>query len=191
MDPRTLMLELDAVLPPNRVLSVDIGHSFTFPIAHLRRSGPRSMVQPLDAGSIGLSLGCGIGAALARPEATVITIIGDAAFMMSVGDLETAVRYQIPLIVVVMNDEALGAEVHLGDLMGVPRSLCLIPTPSLAAVAESMGAEGFTIACSDDIASLACRLERPVERPLLLDCRINGDVRADWFDLILSMHTRE
>ncbi len=108
IDPRTLMIELDRVLPPQRMLCLDGGQQARFAIRYIHVEKARNFVQLSDAGAIGLGIGSAIGAAMGRPGEIVVAAIGDGSMMMSLGDLETAARLRLPILVVVSNDEALG-----------------------------------------------------------------------------------
>ena len=78
IDSRRLMIQLDRILPSDRILAVDGGHHGSFSIRYIRVSSPENFVHPIDSGSIGLAVGAGIGAAIGRPESTVVVGIGDA-----------------------------------------------------------------------------------------------------------------
>ena len=188
IDPRTLMIELDRMLPANRMLALDNGHNFTFAIEHIRVRGPRNIVQLNDAGSIGLGIGTGIGAAVGRPGTFVVVPVGDAGFLMALGDLETAVRYKLPMVVVISNDEALGLELHFLNLIGMPAKLAEFPTPSFAAIASAIGAEAFTVRSAADLGAVEERLRQPLSGPLVLDCRINGAIRAEWLEFAMGRY---
>jgi thiamine pyrophosphate-dependent acetolactate synthase large subunit-like protein len=101
---------------------------------------------------------------------------------MSLGDFETAVRCRLPLIVIISNDQAWGAEAQHLQLLGLSEGFARIPTPSFAALAQSMGAEGFTVTCPDDLRSLAPRLREPLSGPIVLDCRVHPEIRAAVFN---------
>ena len=176
IDARTLMLELDRILPADRVLTIDAGHHSRFSIRYLRVERPENFVQSVDGGSIGLGIGTAIGAAVGRPEATVVLGVGDAGLLMSIGDLETAVRLNLPLIVIVSNDHALGSEVKVLSELGLPTDLAKIPAPSFAAVATALGAEGHTVTSVADLHRIADRLRVRPAGLLLLDCRVNPEV---------------
>jgi acetolactate synthase-1/2/3 large subunit len=179
IDPRMLMLELDRLLPPGRILSLDAGQHAKFMVRYVGVEQPRNFMQAVDAGSIGLGLGTGIGAAVARPGEVVVVGIGDAGLMMSLGDLETAVRYRLPLVIVVSNDQALGSEMRILQNMGLPPDLADIPTPSLAETAVALGGEGVEVTRLDQLEPLHGRLHATGAGPLLLDCRISREVLAD------------
>ena len=187
VDPRTVALRLDEVLDPDRLVVIDGAHSSAFAVANLRIASPRRFVQTSyvgGAGAIGLSLGAAIGAAVGNPGVPVVDWAGDAAHLMALADLDTAVRERLPLLVLVCNDEALGAEVKFLELTGQPTDLARIPTPALADVATALGAEGRTVRTLADLEELVERLASPLDGPLVVDCRVNPDVRADWVDFL-------
>jgi acetolactate synthase I/II/III large subunit len=177
IDPRTLMLELDRILPQDRVLAVDGGRHTRFSIPLLRVRNPYNFAQAVEGGAIGLGIGTAIGAAVARRDATVVLAVGDAGMMMSIGDLETAVRYELPHVVVVHNDEALGSEVDALERMGLPTAVASIAAPSFAAAAVALGAEGLTVSSVADLAPLEARLRETRTVPLVLDCLVDPAVR--------------
>jgi acetolactate synthase I/II/III large subunit len=89
-------------------------------------------------------------------------------------------------VIVVSNDMALGAEVHYLDFMGEPTELATHSTPSFAAVAEALGAEGHTVRSIDDLRQLDERFQGSIEGPIVLDCYINPEIRGEWVDLVHS-----
>ena len=104
--------------------------------------------------------------------------IGDASMMMALGDLETAVRLELPILVVVSNDEALGSEVNFLSEQGLCTDVAMTPSPSFAAIAEAMGAKSATVRSTEDLKVVEEWLRDRPRIPLLLDCRINPEVRA-------------
>jgi thiamine pyrophosphate-dependent acetolactate synthase large subunit-like protein len=182
--PQTLMLELDGALPRERGVVIDGGHHLTFSAAHLRPSCPTNFILPLEAASIGVGVGEAIGASLALPGTPIVLAIGDGATMMALGDIETAARYGLPVVVVVCNDQALGAEAHYLDLIGQPIELAQHTTPAFADVAVAFGAEGHTITSIDDLERVCERLRRPITGPIVLDCRIDPAPRGEWVELL-------
>lgn len=189
IDPRTLMAELDRILPRNRTVVVDPGHHCTFATRYVRAPGPERFVWPFDAGSIGVGVGEGIGATLGSPDGAVgVVAVGDGALMMALGDVETAVRYRVPVVFVCSNDSALGAEVHFLDMVGQPTELATHTTPDLARVAEALGAEGLTIRTARDLTVVEERFQRPLNGPILLDCRVNPDVRGEGLEIVYGAY---
>jgi thiamine pyrophosphate-dependent acetolactate synthase large subunit-like protein len=181
IDPRTLMVALDDALPKDRFVVVDPGHHLTFSCTHLTVEGPDHFVFPVDFGSVGSAASVAIGVAIARRESTTVLAIGDGGLMMSLADLQTAVRYGLRLLVVVSNDSGFGAEVHYLQAVGQPDELARYENPSFEDLGRALGFEAATVTNVDDIARLRSRLAN-IDRPVLLDCRVAGDVRAEWIE---------
>jgi thiamine pyrophosphate-dependent acetolactate synthase large subunit-like protein len=178
IDPNTLVLELDRILPRQRVVCVDAGHQMRFSTRHLTFRGGRNFVWGVEFGSIGLCLGIAVGAQIARPDTPVAAFLGDGSMMMALGDLETVGRLGLPMLVVVSNDDGFGAEVNALVDLGMDPALAKIPGPSFAQIAEAMGIPAAVVrtATDLDVARRWVAAGRP--GPLLLDCRVNQAVRS-------------
>jgi len=179
IDPKSLMIELDRILPNDRILCADGGQQARFAIRYIHVEQSRNFIQACDAGAIGLGIGTAIGAAISRPDTIVLATIGDASMMMSLGDLDTAVRLRLPIVIAISNDEALGSEVNFLSEHGLKADVALTPSPSFAAIAAAMDAREATIRSKADLEiALESWLADKGCGPLVLDCRINPDVRA-------------
>lgn len=182
LDPRALSALIDAALPAARNLVVDGGHFMGFPSMAIGVPEPAGFVFTLDFGSIGLGLGAAVGAAIARPDRITAVGIGDGGLMMSLGELDTAIRYSLPLLIVVYDDGAFGAEMHFLRLLDIPDAESLFVTPPLAEVARAMGADAIAVHDLADLADLPDRLAAGLPRPLVLHCPTSRDVRAAWLE---------
>jgi acetolactate synthase I/II/III large subunit len=181
IDPRALMAALDRMLPEARSVTVDGGHSSGFPSIQLRVPDHHGYLFALEFAAIGLGIGTALGAAVARPERLSVLVVGDGSLLMSLPDLETAVREQVPLLVVVMNDQAYASELVILDNSSLPPDLGLLDTPSFEQVAAALGADGLTVRSIDDLQGLASRLTT-LDRPLVVDARIDRSVRGAWLE---------
>lgn len=178
IDPHHLMLELDSVLPADRTLVVDAGAFAGFALKYLTFD-PRAFFAQIEFGTMGVGLGAAIGATVAARHTVTVLVAGDAGFLMSLSDIETAVRYRLPLVVVIVNDRALGAERHYLESLGMPYDEALISTPSFEELARGLGADGYTIRGHADLAGLAEPLAH-LDGPLLIDCQVNPAVKGHW-----------
>ncbi len=104
-------------------------------------------------------------------------LLGDGSFLMTMGELETVAREGVPLIIVVMNDCAYGAELHFLREKNMPVELSQFPDIDYAPVAEAFGFQAATVRTLDEIRALAPLLADP-EGPVLIDCKINAAVVA-------------
>ena len=187
VDPRTLTVVLDDLLPEERTVCTDSGHFLGYPAMYLDVPDQRGFVFPNAFQSVGLGLASGIGAAVARPERLSVAAVGDGGALMALGELETAARYRLPMLIVVYNDAAYGAEVHHFEPMGRPVEVARFPETEFAALARAVGAEGITVRSGDDLSPVRDWLEVR-ERPLLIDARVNPEVRAEWLAEAFRAH---
>lgn len=177
IDPRDLVESLDDLLPEDRLVVADGGHFMRWVMDAVRTPTPDDLVWPYEFVAIGQGLPAGIGAAAAAEERACVVFCGDAGFMMMLQEVDTAVRNDVPVTIVVGNDRALGSEYHKLDQAGKNAEPSLMETPDLAAVAEGLGAESFTVSGTEDLEELAGVLgERPTG-PVVVDCRLNRNVR--------------
>jgi thiamine pyrophosphate-dependent acetolactate synthase large subunit-like protein len=174
VDPRSLALALDRMLPADRNLVYDSGN-FVQVLPYLSGLGPDHLKIPWDFFSVGLAFGTALGFGKARPDETTVLMIGDGGLLMSLTELETAAREDIPLVVVVLNDCAYGAEMHYLKLAGMPASEALFPDVDYAPVAEAFGFRGATIRSLDELRA-AAELLASRDGPVLLDCKINAAI---------------
>ncbi|MDT3446483.1 thiamine pyrophosphate-binding protein [Pseudofrankia sp. BMG5.37] len=170
IDPRTLSIELNRLLPAERVVSIDSGNFMGWPSMYLDVPDENGFCFTQAFQSIGLGLATGIGAAIARPDRLPVVGTGDGGFMMGISELDTAVRLKLPLVVIVYNDSAYGAEVHhFTD--GAPLDNVTFPDTDIAAIARGHGCAGVTVRTVGDLDAVKGWL---AERggPLAIDAKI-------------------
>ena len=171
IDPRELAIALDDILPAERIVSSDAGSFTEYSAMYLQVPDDSGYCLPLGFQCIGLSLAAGIGAALAQPHRLPVIGVGDGGFMMSLVELDTAVRLELPLVVVVYNDSAYGAEVHHFAHGDHPLDIVKFPDTDIAAIARGFGCEGITVRGVDDLAAVRESLGRPRTTPLVIDAK--------------------
>ncbi|GHD07981.1 thiamine pyrophosphate-binding protein [Zhihengliuella salsuginis] len=189
IDPRVLSARLDELLPAERIVSVDSGNFMGYPSAYLSVPDEFGFCFTQAFQSIGLGLATALGAAAAQPGRLPVLGTGDGGFLMAVSELETAVRTATPLVVVVYNDAAYGAEVHhfgqAGD--GVDMGAVTFPETDVAALARGFGATGVTVRGVDDLDAVAAWLEDP-QGPIVIDAKIASDGGAWWLHEAFAGH---
>jgi len=182
LDPEALMRALEERLPAERTVATDAGHFQGYPPMLLSVPDAQGFVFTQAFQSVGLGLATGVGAAVARPDRVCVTVVGDGGAMMSLGELDTAAAHRLPLLVVVMDDAAYGAEVHHFEELGEPTDLARFGRRDFAAVARTLGAEAATVRTLADLGGpLDGWLESP-SRPLVLDCKVDPAIRAEWIE---------
>lgn len=155
VDPRTLTLRLDAMLPAGRTVVVD-GGRYMLNALRVPAADPMSFVTTTSFGSIGLGLGNAIGAAVANPDRPTVLLAGDGGFMMGgLVELNTAIQNQLDLVIVLYNDGSYGAEHIQFHNKNMDPGLSLHRWPSFAAVTEAMGGTGVTVRNLGDLDAAA------------------------------------
>lgn len=189
IDPRTLTIVLDDLLPAERTVATDSGNFMGYPAMFLDVPDEDGFVFTQAFQSVGLGLGSAIGAAVARPDRLTVAALGDGGALMGASELETAVRLGLGgLLVVVYNDEAYGAEVHHfgphGDALGNVR----FPETDLAAIARGHGYAAVTVRTSQDLAPVRSWLAGPRERPMLIDAKVTRTRPSWWLEEAFRGH---
>jgi thiamine pyrophosphate-dependent acetolactate synthase large subunit-like protein len=180
IDPRLLSVLLDELLPAERVVAIDSGNFMGYPSAYLSVPDEFGFCFTQAFQSIGLGLATGIGAALAQPGRLAVAALGDGGCLMSVAELDTVVRLGLPMVIVVYNDDAYGAEVHHFGPDGADLDTVVFPDTDIAAIARGFGCAGVTVRGRKDLDGLAEWLAGPRDRPILLDAKITSDGGSWW-----------
>jgi acetolactate synthase I/II/III large subunit len=188
LDPRALGVGLEKLLPAKRNLVYDAGN-FLGIVPYLSVPDPGRFKLTSDFASIGLGFGTALGVAKARPDETTVLVIGDGGFLMTMGELETVVREDLPLIIVLMNDCAYGAELHFLKMRDLPVAKSVFPDVDYAPIAEGFGFQAATIRTLEDLEKAAPMLARP-EGPVFLDCKLNAAVAAPFMSEFHEYETR-
>jgi thiamine pyrophosphate-dependent acetolactate synthase large subunit-like protein len=176
VDPRTLSIALDEMLPAERIVVVDSGHFMGWPAMYLRVPDAAGFVFPQAFQCVGLALGNAIGAAVARPDRLTVAALGDGGALLSLPEFETIGRLGLPILVVIYDDAAYGAEVHHFRPMGQAVDLAQFPDTDFVTMARGAGCQATT-----DLEDVRDWLQRR-EGPMVLDAKIDPDIVAEWLE---------
>lgn len=151
VDPGAVVAAMQRLLPPEAIVATDAGNFYGWLSRYYRFRRPRTFVGP-TSGAMGYSLPAAIGAKLARPDAPVVAWAGDGGFLMTMTELETAVRTGANVVAVVFDNGRYGTirmhqERHYpGRVVGTD-----LTTPDLAKTAEAFGAAGFRVSSDTEV----------------------------------------
>ena len=153
MHPRQMLRELERAMPDGAMVSTDIGNICSIANSYLRFNRPRSMFAAMSFGNCGYAFPTIIGAKVAAPDRPAIAYVGDGAWGMSFGELQTCVRENIAVTAIVFNNGQWGAEKknHVDFYDNRFVGVNLDKQPSWAAVAKAMGAEGVRVDSLSDV----------------------------------------
>jgi len=188
IDPRALSIGLDDLLPAERVVAVDSGNFMGYPSMYLSVPDQDGFTFTQAYQSIGLGLSSAIGSAIARPDRLTVAALGDGGALMGISELETAVRLGLPLVVVVYDDEAYGAEVHHFGPDGYPLDTVRFPPADLAEIGRGFGCYGVTVREPGDLGVVRDWLAGSRDRPLVIDAKVTADRGSWWLEEAFRGH---
>lgn len=152
LHPRQVLRELEKAMPPRVMVSTDIGNINSVANSYLRFEEPRSFFAPMSFGNCGYALPTIIGAKCASPDRPAIAYAGDGAWAMSMVEIMTAVRHNIPVTAVVFHNRQWGAEKkNQVDFYNRRFVAGELDNPSFAEIARTMGAEGITVDTLEEV----------------------------------------
>ena len=146
MHPRRALAEIREVLPQNAIVTLDTGNTCLQAADRLAHYQPLSLITPLDFGLVGFGLAAAIGAKAAAPDRPVVAIMGDGAIGYTMIEIQTAISHELPIVIVVLDNEAWGAEkayqqeFYGGRLLGAE-----IRSPRFDKFAELCGSRGIWV----------------------------------------------
>jgi len=186
IQPTALFKQLRNVLPKNSAITLDAGTLCLQATDALKYYDPPSLFTPLDFGLVGFSFACGLGVKVARPDKTVVSLMGDGGFGMTVSELSTAVNYGINTITIVMNNQSWGAEkAYQKDFFGKRYIGADISSPPFDKVAQLYGAKGFKVERTSEISeavNAALKCNKPAVIDVAIDPKALYSFRRDSFE---------
>jgi thiamine pyrophosphate-dependent acetolactate synthase large subunit-like protein len=189
IDPRTLTIALDDLLPAQRTVATDSGNFMGYPAMFLDVPDENGLVFTQAFQSVGLGLATAIGAAIARPDRLTVAALGDGGALMGIGELETAVRLGLrDLLVVVYDDEAYGAEVHHFGPEGHPLGNVEFPPTDIAAIARGFGCEAVEVRAPADLEAVRTWLAGLRDRPLVAAAKVARSRPSWWLEEAFRGH---
>ncbi len=174
VDPRPLCVELDDLLPKDISLFAGSGCTAGFTNILFRKARPMVMAGHFF-GCIGQMMPAAVGAVIGTGMKPAVLMDGDASTMMHIGDFDTMVRYNVPLLIYCMNNECLGAEYYKLDAHKMAVETSCIATADLGAVARAFGGRGALCRTVDEVKKATAEwLAKP--GPMIIDVRVSRSV---------------
>ncbi|MCK6451954.1 MAG: sulfoacetaldehyde acetyltransferase, partial [Alphaproteobacteria bacterium] len=181
--PRRALRELEKAMPKNAVVSTDIGNVCSVSNSYLRFEQAPSFMAAMSFGNCGYAFPTAMGAKVAAPDRPAVAYVGDGAWGMSLNEILTCVRENIPAIAVVFNNGQWGAEKKNQIDYYADRYIGTnLENPSFAGIAKAMGADGITVAHPDQVGDAlkqAIGSGRPTVLELMLTQELGDPFRRD------------
>ncbi len=146
MHPRRALAEIRATLPEDAIVTLDTGNTCLQAADRLAHYAPMSLITPLDFGLVGFGLAAALGAKAAAPDRPVVAIMGDGAVGYTMIEIQTAIQHDLPITIIVLDNQAWGAEkayqqeFYGGRLLGAE-----IRSPRFDKFAELCGGKGIWV----------------------------------------------
>ena len=168
--------ELHRQTEGNAIIVTDVGQHQMWTAQYYKFEKPRTLLTSGGLGTMGYGLGAAIGAKTAFPDRTVVNIAGDGCFRMNMQELMTAVRYNIPVVEIVLNNHVLGMVRQLQHLFygGRYSNTVLRDAADFVKIAEGMGALAMRVSRPEELPE-AIGTALSAGRPVLIDCIIGED----------------
>ena len=156
------------------VFTVDVGEVTAFAARHLRMRGSQRLLGSFNHGTLGVAFPSTMGVQALDRKRQCVALCGDGAFAMMMQDFVTAVRYELPLTVIVYNNEKLGFVELEMQATGFPKYGTKLVNPDFAAYAEICGGKGITVEKPEQLED-AIRTAYAAKKPYILDVKVNPD----------------
>ncbi len=175
MKPHRLLFEVLDFFPPDIQLVIDGGDIFVFTmdLINIKNRPPRSFFRSVSMGHLGTGIPYAIGVKIAKPDKIVVCITGDGSFMFTVQELETAVRLDLPIIVIIGNNCAWGM-IKSNQKLNLGKRYCDVDFPPInyAEIARGFGCYVEKISKPEDIKPA---LQRAIDskKPAVIDVDIS------------------
>lgn len=177
--PQKILWDVRQVLKPEDILISDVGAHKMWIARIYQAEAPNTCIISNGFASMGIGVPGAIAAKMVYPERTVLTITGDAGFMMNSQELETAIRYNIPIIVMIWKDDEYGLiRWHQQKEFGRPSHIAF-NNPDFVKYAESFGAKGFRVEDANDLQAII-KEARNCGTVAVIDCPVDYSVNMQF-----------
>ncbi|MBX9137083.1 MULTISPECIES: biosynthetic-type acetolactate synthase large subunit [unclassified Clostridium] len=179
LTPRFLFEKLSDMDKGDFIITTEVGQHQMWTAQYFNFKTPRTLISSGGLGTMGFGLGASIGVKVANPDKTVFNIAGDGSFGMNCNEFATAVKYNIPIKVIVMNNNALGMVRQWQSLFYEARysQTTLDRATDFVKLAEAFGGVGFRVEKREELDDVL-KEALAVNKPVIIDYRIDSDKKV-------------
>ena len=174
--PYHVIEEVRKLTSDDDIIVTDVGQHQMWVSQKYKFEKPRTWCTSGGLGTMGYGLGAAVGSAVAHPEKRVVLFTGDGSFHMNLNELATVRSYNLPIVIVVLNNTVLGMVRQWQKLFYGRRFSQTDPhrKTDFAAVAEGFGIKGMVIHNDDEVADVLAKAFA-LNEPVVIDCKISPD----------------
>lgn len=179
LTPQYILEKIYELTDGDAIIATEVGQHQIWTAQYYKFARPRTFVSSGGLGTMGFGLGASIGAQIGAPGKRVFNIAGDGSFRMNLNELATAVEYNLPVIVVIMNNHALGMVRQWQNLFYDARysQTTLDRATDFVKLAEAFGAVGYNLTKKDQVEE-TLRKAMAQNRPVVINCEIDRDLKV-------------
>ena len=177
--PEAAIAKIWEVTEGDAIVCTEVGQHQMWAAQHYLCRSPRQFITSGGLGTMGFGFPAAIGAQVARPDSLVIDIAGDGSFQMTLQELATAVQYELPVKVCIINNQFLGMVRQWQELFWSKRysHTCIECQPDFVKLAEAYGAEGYRATKPDELEEVL-RTAFATDRPAVIDIRVKREANV-------------
>ncbi len=173
--PQYVIEQLWEATKERAIIVTGVGQHQMWTAQFYKHTRPRHFITSGGLGTMGFGLPAAIGAQIARPDALVIDIDGDSSFNMTLTEISTAVQYELPVKVCIINNGYMGMVRQWQELFYNKRySKSYLKNPEFAAVAQAMGAVGITVEKKNEVKSAIEKMLKE-KKPCVVDFKVERE----------------
>lgn len=180
LKPQYIIERISALAAGKAIITTEVGQHQMWACHYMQVEEPRRFISSGGLGTMGFGLGASIGAAVSHPGTTVFNIAGDGCFRMNNIELATAVEYDLPVIVVILNNHALGMVRQWQNLFFGQRyshTSLHTKTTDFCKLAEAYQAKAFNVTKASEVDEVILEA-MALKKPVVINCEINADEKV-------------
>ena len=178
-NPRTIIEEVNKHMDPDTVVATDVGQHQMWTMQYYKFEAPHTLLSSGGLGTMGYGLGAAIGGCFASGKKRTLLVTGDGSFAMNLNEMATAVKQNLPITIVLLNNDVLGMVRQWQTIFYDSRysQTVLDRKTDYPMLAKAFGAEGYSAANMEELQAALDAADK-AEGTVLIECKIGKDERV-------------
>lgn len=179
LKPQYIIQKISEITNGEAIITTEVGQHQMWTAQYYKFKEPRTFVTSGGLGTMGFGFPAGIGAQVGRPDKKIIVIAGDGSFKMNSSEIETLVNYNLPIVIIILNNHTLGMVRQWQNLFYGKRysQVDFHKGPDFVKLAESYGAVGMRVDKAEKVEEVLYKALNN-NRPVIVDCVIDAEEKV-------------